>query len=506
MSTQQFFFGRTYRTTLLLVLLAELASFFVYWFKFNVDLSLIFFIIIISLLFAASIKNLKYGLYVALAELFVGSQGHLFEIKLGDYELSIRIGIFLAVMFVWLIQLLRRKQYLKLWQELKQYPWLIALAVVCLWGIIFAFWRGNSLTSIFLDFNAWIYFLYLLPLLTVFRKEDLPNVLQVFAAGLTALALKTLLFLYVFSHKFSFSLDFYKWGRDTLWGEFAIINENFYRIFSQGQVFILIGVFVFLSYVFFAPNLKLKNIFTNRVVYLLTILLLTVVISLSRSFWLALILTSLVFLFLFLKQNYKQLHVLFFGTLFAAVIALTVFSGIIYFPWPKISGQFDPSSLLDDRLSLSGAGISSRWSQLPNLTNAIIKHPIIGSGWGTTVTYQSTDPRILTVNNPTGLYNTYAFEWGYLDIILKIGLLGLIVYLLFIWSIIKNYWQLWKKNTDRDERALIIGLMLGLLSLLITHGFSPYLNHPLGIGYVLLVLLIAKLINQEKNQRISDGH
>jgi O-antigen ligase len=500
------FFGPIYRKTLIFILLAELASFFVYWLKFNVDLSLVFFIIILLLVLVASIKNLKYGLYVALAELFIGSQGHLFEIKLGDHELSIRIGIFSIIMLVWFVHAISFKQFSELWRSLKQYQYLLMLAVVCLWGIIFAFWRGNSLTSIFLDFNAWIYFLYLLPLLTVLRKEDLPNVLQVFAAGLTALALKTLLFLYVFSHKFSFSLDFYKWGRDTLWGEFAIINENFYRIFSQGHVFILIGLFVFFVYFFMDPEMKLNKLLKKITFYSIAVFFLIMAISLSRSFWLALVLTSFVFLFIFLKQNYKKLPSLFFGTLVIAIIAIIVFSGIIYFPWPKTSGQFDPGSLLEDRLSLTGAGISSRWSQLPNLTSAIIKHPIVGSGWGTSVTYQSTDPRILTVNNPTGLYTTYAFEWGYLDIILKIGLLGLIVYLLFIWSIIKNYWQLWKKNTDRDERALIIGLLLGLLSLLITHGFSPYLNHPLGIGYVLLVLLIAKLINQEKNQRISDGH
>ena len=188
------------------------------------------------------------------------------------------------------------------------------------------------------------------------------------------------------------------------------------------------------------------------------------------------------------------------------IIAAIIFSAIIYFPWQKTSGQFNAASLIDDRLSRTGAGISSRWSQLPNLTKEIIKHPILGSGWGTTVTYQSTDPRILITNNPTGLYTTYAFELGYLDIILKIGLLGLIVYLLFIWTIIKKYWQLWQKNTDRGERALAIGFLLGLFALLIVHGFSPYLNHPLGIGYLLLMLIFAGLINREGRQQIFDGH
>ncbi|MEK7511639.1 MAG: O-antigen ligase family protein [Patescibacteria group bacterium] len=500
------FFGQTYRTTLIFILLAELASFFVYWMKFNFDLSWIFFIIISLLTLAVTIKNIKYGLYIALAELFIGSQGHLFEIKLGNFELSIRIGIFAIIMLVWLVYAIRHRQFAQLWRSLKEYPWLLALAIICLWGIIFALWRGNSLASVFLDFNAWIYFLYLLPMLTIFKKENLADILQIFSAGLTVLALKTLLFLYVLSHQFSFSVDFYKWGRDTLWGEFAIINENFYRIFSQGHVFILIGLTVFLSFLFFDNELKMNNLFSNRTVPLLATFFLVIVISLSRSFWLALALTLLLFFLLFIKQNRRKLLVLFSGSLIIAVSAIVIFSAIIYFPWPKTSGQFDPNSLLEDRLSPVGAGISSRWSQLPNLTNEIIKHPILGSGWGTTVTYQSTDPRILTETNPQGWYTTYAFEWGYLDIILKIGLLGLIVYLSFIWSIIKTYWQFFKKNTEHDERALTIGFLLGLFALIITHGFSPYLNHPLGIGYLLLVLVFIRIINQEESQQISDNH
>lgn len=491
---------------MLFIFLAELASFFVSWMKIVINLETYFFAAIVLLVALASIKNIKYGLYAALAELFIGSQGHLFELKISGYEMSIRIAIFFVVILVWFVKVLIDKQFSKVWPELKSYPWLAALGAVSLWGLIFALQRGNSWSNIFFDFNAWIYFLYIFPLVSVFNKNDLPDILQIFSAGITALAIKTLLFLYVFSHQFSFLRDFYRWGRDTLWGEFTIINENFYRIFSQGQIFILIGFFIFLSVIFFNHDLKIKNIVKNRLLYVGSFLLLTLVISLSRSFWLALVLTIIVFIVVFFKQANKKFSSLLIGILLILSGSFIIFNAIIYFPWPKPTGQFDASSLVEARLSLTGAGISSRWSQLPNLTKAIIKHPILGSGWGATVTYQSTDPRILTESNPEGRYSTYAFEWGYLDIILKIGLLGLIVYLLFIWSIAKQCFQLIKKNIDRGERALAIGFLLGLLALLIVHGFSPYLNHPLGIGYLLLIMIFAGLINREENQQISGGH
>ena len=55
----------------------------------------------------------------------------------------------------------------------------------------------------------------------------------------------------------------------------------------------------------------------------------------------------------------------------------------------------------------------------------------MGRGFGATVTYQTRDPRILA-DNGSGEYTTYAFEWGWLDIWLKLGIFGLAAYFLLI--------------------------------------------------------------------------
>jgi O-antigen ligase len=83
--------------------------------------------------------------------------------------------------------------------------------------------------------------------------------------------------------------------------------------------------------------------------------------------------------------------------------------------------------------------------------------------------------------SPDGQFTTYAFEWGYLDILLKIGLAGLVVYLLLIVKIWRSGWSL-----GREGDFMPFGLLLGIAALLATNFFSPYLNHPLGIGYLLL--------------------
>ena len=75
-----------------------------------------------------------------------------------------------------------------------------------------------------------------------------------------------------------------------------------------------------------------------------------------------------------------------------------------------------------------------------------------------------------------------------MDIWLKIGLLGLLSYLALL---AKVFWEGKKFLKSTDElAAIVLGLLLGLAAVVITSIFSPYLNHPLGIGYLMLVSAI----------------
>ena len=122
----------------------------------------------------------------------------------------------------------------------------------------------------------------------------------------------------------------------------------------------------------------------------------------------------------------------------------------------------------------------------------IIKNPIIGYGFGKTLTYTTQDPRILE-QNPSGEYTTYAFEWGYLEILLKVGVLGLAIYLSFLGYIVYIGWRaihVMQRENNGMAYSWMVGLWLGLVCIMITHFFTPYLNHPLGIAYIVVVGLV----------------
>lgn len=483
-------FGGTTRKTFIFIALAECLSFSLYWLKDAIDLRLYFFILLLFFLFALGVWRLKWLVFIAIVEMIIGSKGHLFSAEIFGFTASIRIAIFTAVMICWLFKIGPSKSFLFVINILKQSKPLIYLGLAIVFGFIFALFRATPFQNIFFDLNGWLFFIYLFPWLhTLTEKGDIAKLVQIFFACLIALISKTLIFLYVFCHQMPLMRDLYIWGRGTVWGEFTALNNGLYRIFSQSQIYIVIGFFIFLAALYYSTTLNSRM---KCSIWLMLFLISSVIIiSLSRSFWVGLLCGLAGFIVLigfFFKQNIKKLaySLLSAGAIFAIGFALTL--AIINFPFPKPIAEIGAETLLNERLKEDSA-VSSRWSQLPALKNAIFKHPVVGSGWGSVVTYFSNDPRIKTLTNPTGKYMTYSFEWGYLDIILKIGLAGMVIYLLLIFSIFKNIFIEIKKNSSRDFRALLVGLISGLITVLAVHFFSPYLNHPLGIGYLLLLLV-----------------
>jgi len=478
------------------VLFLELISFLHFLITPYTELMNWSFIIVALTITVITVYRLKYGLYIAIAELIIGSKGYLFFYEVNGFQISIRLMIFVIIMTVFLFLILKRRQVKQLYGRLTEHKEFLILGAVVLLGLIIGYVNKNFLPNIFFDFNAWLYFLYILPFFFYLtKKSDLNKILQIFTAGIIIIAVKSLTFLYLLSHQVSFIRNLYKWGRDTGFGEFTAVSDSVFRIFSQGQIFILIGFFVFLSYLILREDLNYRKKINQKILILLFVLLSVIILSLSRSFWLSLALTGLIFLFLLIRPyNFKLKNI---GFIIAKLIVLAglayaLIIGIIYIPFPS-QGALDTGSMIKDRFNLNESAASSRWSQLPELTTKIKKNPIFGSGFGTTITYKSFDPRVMTKENPEGFFTTFILEWGYLDLIFELGLLGLFAYLYLLFSLIKKYYKLWKQKTDHVSRALIVGLVLGLFSLMIVHGFTPYLNHPLGIGYIVIMYVILNL-------------
>jgi O-antigen ligase len=195
-------------------------------------------------------------------------------------------------------------------------------------------------------------------------------------------------------------------------------------------------------------------------------------------------------------QNFKGKKLLkpIYSMALIFVFSMVLIFSIIGFPFPSTKIQNDAAGMLLDRASnLSNeAGASSRWNLLPVLWGELKDSPVIGKGFGSTVTYISNDPRVRE-ENESGEYTTYAVEWGWMGIWLKLGMLGLLSYLALIYIIMKNGYNVIKKEVFlSSENLFIAGILIGLFSLAVVNIFSPYFDHPLGIGLLLFVSILVE--------------
>lgn len=475
-----------YRTILFLAFF-EAISLFAYLLPSFHPIAFVF--IAVGALILACVE-IEYALYVLLIELFVGSKGFLFYWTIDNTIISLRIVLWLIVMGVWCARFFLLREERMFWKQMVQKP-LIRL-LLFFFGVLFlATLHGaarNAFADVFFDVNGWLFLLLLFPMLSTFRTAaHWERILHVLFASVLFSSAKALLVLYVYSHDpFGGAfLPLYGWVRNSGVGEITRVTPTFTRIFFQSQIYALIVFFMLLQPArewTLSPRLR----FTFMVAAGSALLL-----SFSRSFWFAGIVTlGLFFAWHILhrvpsRELWRSLKLCFSVGVASALLIIVVMN----FPYPRTEGG-SFASLIEDRVTTTEeSGVSSRWNLLPPLLDAIRADWFWGAGFGKTVTYKSSDPRIVESSaRGNSFYTTYAFEWGYLDLWLKLGLVGLSLYVLLFCKIFRAL----------SQRTEYTGLLFGFIALLATNVFSPYLNHPLGIGYLLL-LLVALSVDVDKS-------
>lgn len=462
-------------------------------------------LILLGTLFLA-FKNIEFALLVAFGELFVGSFGHLFKIEVGPLTISLRIGLFLLINTFYFFYTLRTKSFPF---RRSRFFWPnVAMFGLIVFGVVMALVNGHSLTDIFHDADAYIAFAYFPIAFAVFREQtSRDRLLEVFKASLLWLGIQTAIVLFVFAHRLPDAMQvLYLWIRDARIGEVTHIAGDFYRIFFQSYIFALVGVFLFGVKLVRpepvegppksqgSPRLRsgITRIFGVSAFWYFILSVFLVSESFSRSFWFGGLVAALVMVISLavLKIPWREIGKGIARMFGGAMVALALIFVIVNFPLPPKGPPILLADLFGGRaLALFGeAAASSRWQLLPAMWAEIKKAPLTGWGFGKTITYKTDDPRYLA-EDPTGMRTTFAFEWGYLDLWLKLGLPGLAVYGLFIIRLLRHGWQKIKQNLQLKSYNLQLtehGLWLGFIALIAAHLFTPYLNHPLGIGLLIL--------------------
>lgn len=481
------------------IALVELFS-YVGWHR--VEINTFGWVALTLLTFFLAHRNLKFGIFLLFAELSIGSKGYLFSMPIGSFDVSLRLGMFLALFLAYVISVIKeRRIHFFTWRFWKHYTALVGVIAL---GIVIGLFRGNESMHIFLDANGFLYLGLILPLTHAIRSpDDVMQLMRVMLAAIIALMFKTFGLLFFFSHRGFFGdswISVYKWVRDTGVGEVTWYPNGFVRVFFQSHIYVVFLFFVLLLLLVFTVKRadRLRSFFAEKQTRLLFVLLSltsgTVFLSYSRSFWVgtaaALFLVGLWILFR-LRLPFKRFAVLAGTLLFSGCFGFLIVFTLLNVPLHGSAGVSSSSLITDRTENLSSEpAASSRWQLIRPLLRAGLRHPVFGSGFGATLRYKTADPRVLA-EHPDGMQTTYAFEWGYLDLLYKIGIGGVGVYAWLLIALVRETARQIRRQDANEQifsqQALVAGLLFGTIALMCIHVFTPYLNHPLGIGWLLLV-------------------
>ncbi len=440
--------------------------------------------IILLAVLIASIYHLPYGVYAVVTELVIGSQGHMFEPNWFGVNVPIRYGLFIVVLLAWIITAIQQRKIM--FFKTSYWPWLVGLGACGGLSIMLAYWHGVPIKQIFLDANGYVFFALVLPISqAITTKQQLHVITQLIVVGIVLLFLKTTFILFMYSHFDTFYYyipALYRWIRDLRLGEITRYDTGFSRVFFQSHIY---SAFALCNAL--AAQLLQKRKLAAGLAGIAVVLL---VLSYSRSFWVATI-GAVGLLFIYVKYyqltSWQQQVKVIAITVACTVITLGFILAIINMPLGKDQGTaLSAQTLLVERTTELDhePAAQSRMALLKPLLKQNLQYPVLGAGFGSTVTYYSEDERIKNVANPTGAYITFSFEWGYLDLWLKLGLIGLLLY----GGLIVNQLYRAHKLLQIQPDVLLLGTSFAVIVLISTHALTPYLNHPLGIGYLLLFM------------------
>jgi hypothetical protein len=413
-------------------------------------------------------------------ELLIGSKGGLLKWgsdAVNDGGIGLRVLQFAAFMLGWAIWAWKHRA----WEQLIEQRRELAVWGVVMLAIAHGVLRGWILKQPFLfaDANAWGFLALIVPIATMASMKGERWFQGAIRAGLGLLTGITLGLFFVFSHGFPQALTdtLYLWVRQSGLGEITRAGGSVFRIFLQSQLFLL-PAWLWIWVRSFRDHLPLGS----RTWGVWIVLSAAIIASFSRSFWVALVLAGGVGMILLLVSQTSLRE---WGRALLRP-ALSVCGGLLLLValvWvPVWRGSAGLSSALSARFASGEAAVSSRWNLLPVLREGIARHPVLGSGFGATLTYTSQDPRVVQATG--GQYTTYAFEWGWLDLWYKLGVFGVAVVLWWLVVIAVR-----ARALGETERLWI---WLSLLTLATVHIFTPYLNHPLGIGLLLWLWMVSE--------------
>ncbi len=400
------------------------------------------------------INNDTRGWYIVAAEMILGGSGS----YLGVGGISLRTLLLIFSVAIFLIKKIQEKKFKDITSD-RLFFIILALVGWTTVSALIGIKNGHAISSATADVIPYFFFAYYFPLKELVTRDSkfidtAKNILYAALVGNFIIIICT--FCGFSTGIFSLQDQYYHWYRDVAAGKITALPFYFFRLVLNEHLAI-VPILLWLMYELF------QNKNTRRNFILGALIVLVLAINLTRIYYLALFVGTLL---LFKKEYWLN------WLKYSAVFVLILFVGFTAVHYVASRGESLGWEIFGLRLqSIASPSIEdsslSRMLLLPEIKNKIMNAPILGKGLGDTVTVYSPvfQQKITTPH----------FDWGYLEIWAEMGLIGLLLWLTLISEVLKK----------AEYQTLPFVMIAALMVINIT---SPALFHVFG---VLLFVVIA---------------
>jgi hypothetical protein len=403
----------------------------------------------------------EYGYMAVFGELILGGSGHVFEI----FGLSLRT----VLLVVALGHMLFTKE-LVAWKHVSQHTRYIlgALFVWLGFASVFGMMNGHGVRAVYQDVLPFLYLLFIPTFITWWHDARLKQLIgRVLVGALFGHALFSALALGLFSTGAALIHDpWYKWIRDVLMGKVTDMGNGFFRIVLPDHLLVVPAVLgVAIAWV----KEKIKTVPAIGIGFLLLFIL---AVNFSRTYYIALFVSAITLWGIHhAKRSVIQTTKIVVGGFLMFILVNIVVS----------QGQSTGLELISSRFGgiikpNTEESAYTRKALLTPIKEKIIDHPLIGNGFGETITIQT--------DATTTALTTRQFDWGWFELVAEIGIFGVLIIATLFLHLKKVLYKKRNETAPFARAGLATLLFLGVSTL-----FMPALFHVYGI--LLLSVVIA---------------
>ncbi len=407
-------------------------------------------------------KNIQLAWIVLLGEILLDGSGRFFEIQ-GLILRTWFLGIFATF---WLLHTFKRKKLLQLFSQFE-------IRLFCVLAFVFLFATINGLMQkhapilVIQDMLLYGFVALIFPAMEFFQEKN-KIFLQFIHAFVWGSAIFSTFTFALYASGIGYLPDtYYHWFRNVVGGKITDLGNDFFRIVTSEQL-ILVPIFLILtSFLIHDPKNKKSWI-------LLFLTSIPLALNFTRIYFISIVVGIII---LSIKNSFKKWFMV------SSVTCLSILIFFCTFSFAASKGN----TLGLEQLGLRFAGTKApsaetsgaiRLAILPDAIKTIKNHPWIGSGLGTTVTY--IDPTTQQSITRT------QFDWGYLEVIAELGIIGTLMFLFFLGYILFGVARIGyfsKLQAEPPDPTLSRGLLAGGISLFVINITTPALFQGFGILY-----------------------